>query len=667
MNRASPRAHTGAEQESDTPLDGRAERAGPQGRAERGPERADDVLALSRLATRRNAVRAILDWLAHRTGGVVTLLDVDGEPAVAPAPEASAALRAAADAVVELHRRGTPSAVLTEPLAEPLTEPLTDDARQAARPPAVVAPRQTAQSGTTAGSRTVFLVSLAAGAGPGAEGGPRRPPPYLVLITPDAATETAGGATAHSTDAAPGPRAQRPHVLLADAARTLGLCWRLEEAERDRLRVATAEAHSREAVLHLLMVGSVPAAHRIAAALRPPLPQLAYVYVIECPDQRRYEVAERIEHAARGRAWIVPCPVRPTHLIALVPATSEAEPAPDEEAGAEVTAGVGRAPSAAGALPGPAAQGGDCAADLLAAYGQLPGAAHRTPPPRPGPADAPPSRPGPPRTAPSGAGRARPVAPGIRGLDRDIAERVPECVIGVSGEVPLRETPIGYEQAFHALAVARTAPSGRASFQRDSDLSPLAVEQGVRWARELLAPCVTYLPPRRADPGGDELLGTLGSWLTFGSAASRHLKIHRNTLAARVRLIGDLLELRLDRLAGQSAAWLALQLRSVPVATTARQPTPTLEALLATPAVEVWARARLRPLERANLPSGTDTVRAWLRADAKLSPAASALGISLPGARKRLTRAEEALGRSLLHAPSAKHELWLAMRALGSL
>ncbi|MER0246052.1 helix-turn-helix domain-containing protein [Streptomyces sp. HSW2009] len=354
-----------------------------------------------------------------------------------------------------------------------------------------------------------------------------------------------------------------------------------------------------------------------------------------------------------------------------LPVLGRPPPARGGGAGAGGGAGGGPARAADGTLPGPAAQGGDCAADLLAAYGQLPGpapsAAHRTPSSRPGPAPAPPAGTGPPHAAASRTGRAKPMAPGIRGLDRDIAERVPDCVIGVSGEVPLRETPIGYEQAFHALAVARTAPSGRASFQRDSDLSPLAVPQGVRWAQELLAPCVTYLPPRRADPGGAELLGTLGSWLTFGSSASRHLKIHRNTLAARVRLIGELLELRLDRRAGPAAAWLALQLRSVPVATATRQPTPTLETLLSTPAVEVWAQARLRPLERANLPSGTDTVRAWLRADAKLSPAASALGISLPGARKRLTRAEEALGRSLLHAPSAKHELWLAMRALGSL
>lgn len=605
--------------------------------------RADDVLTLSRLAAKRGAVRAILDWLARRTQGVATLLDTDGTPATTPAPPPSPALRAAARAVVGLHRRGTPSAVLSGPAAHDV--PGAEPPGPGAPYPVDAAPEAAADRPRAGGAdrSTVFLVSLAPGGGQG-EDAHRRPPPYLVLITPER----------------PGPRSGRPHVLLSDAARTLGLCWRLEEAERDRARVEAAEAHSREAVLHLLMVGSVPAAHRIAAVMRPPLPQLAYVYVIECPGQRRYEIADRIALAARGKAWIVPCPVRPTHLIALVPATGEraaertaagaAQGVPDGAAGGQVPPlRPGRPAGGPAAEPGAVLSppDGDCAADFRATFGELP--------------------PAPAALGRSPRGRVVDDAVAVRGLDRDIAERVPECLIGVSGEVPLRETPIGYEQAFHALAVARTAPSGRASFQGDSDLSPLAGPQGARWAQELLAPCLEYVPPRRADPGGDELLGTLGSWLTFGSAASRHLKIHRNTLAARVRLIDELLGLDLGRLADQSAAWLALQLRAVRVPAAGGQPTPTLDSLLGTPAVEVWAQARLQPLERAKLPSGTETVRAWLRADAKLPQAASALGISLPGARKRLTRAEEALGRSLLHAPSAKHELWLAMRALGAL
>ncbi|MEV6314029.1 helix-turn-helix domain-containing protein [Streptomyces sp. NPDC051776] len=113
-------------------------------------------------------------------------------------------------------------------------------------------------------------------------------------------------------------------------------------------------------------------------------------------------------------------------------------------------------------------------------------------------------------------------------------------------------------------------------------------------------------------------------------------------------------------LADQSTAWLALRLR-------AQHPLGSghpadLLTLLAAPAAQTWAKARIAPLGAAG-----DTVRAWLRADARLPATAAGLGISLPGARKRLTRIEETLGRSLLHAPSAKYELWLAMTALGEL
>ncbi|QKV92878.1 helix-turn-helix domain-containing protein [Streptomyces sp. NA02950] len=506
-------------------------------------DRADDVLVLARLSAKRGAVRAILDWLTRRTGGLAVLAGSDGSvlaaPGGTPDPAASPSAASAATAAVELHRRGAPSAVLGGDGAHP-----------------------------------VHLVAL--GPGPGADtdgaAGDAAGVVYLAVVRPD------------------DPRCG---VLLADASRTLALCWRLEEAERARRRVESAEVHSREAVLHLLMVGSVPAAQRIAGALRPALPAVAQVYVIECPSSRRHEIAVRIDRTARGRAWIVPCPVRPHHLIALVP--SEEDPGPRDR------------------------------------------------------------------------------DPGPDRLDRLIARDVPECRVGVSAEVALRDTPAGYEQAFHALAVARDAPERCASFGGHTDVTVLAGPEGRTWADELLGPCLRYAPTRRADPGPRELLDTLGSWLSFGGAASRHLKIHRNTLAARVRHLDGLLGLDVSRrLASQSAAWLALRLHTAPwtagavdAATVDRA--ATLDALLATPAAEIWARTQLRPLEQARVTAGQETVRAWLQADARLPATASALGISLPGARKRLAKAEDALGRSLLRAPSAKYELWLAMRALGTL
>ncbi|WP_431042541.1 helix-turn-helix domain-containing protein [Streptomyces sp. P1-3] len=501
--------------------------------------RVDDVLMLTRLAAGRRAVRPILDWLAARSGAAVGLIGGDGEVLVTAGGTDAGALGPAADAAVELRRRGTPSAVL-------------GDGRAA----------------------TVHLVSL------GLEGAADQAP-FLAV-------------------AAPAREPRHLSVLLSDASRTLALCWRVEEAERNRRRVEFAEAHSREAVLHLLMVGSVPAAQRVAGALGPALPPLNRVYVVECPGNRRREIALRIARAAHGRAWIVPCPVRPNHLIALVPVHSEEAP----DAG--------------------------------------PGAG----------------------TAPDGGAEDRPDEPP---LDRLITRHIPGCRVGVSAEVALRDTPIGYEQAFHALAVARSAPEGCASFGRHTDISVLSTPEGRVWAADLLGPCLRYAPPRRADPGPQELLGTLGSWLSFGGAASRHLKIHRNTLAARVRLLEELLGLEVGRgLADQSAAWLALQLH----ATAQWHPPATadgpacLRTVLDTTAARVWAQVQLRPLEQANVTAGPETVLAWLRADARLPATAAGLGISLPGARKRLARAEEALGRSLLRAPSAKYELWLAMRAL---
>ena len=362
----------------------------------------------------------------------------------------------------------------------------------------------------------------------------------------------------------------RHGTLLADTAHILRLCWRLEESERERRRMASVDAHSREAVLHLVMIGSVAAAHRVAGALGSGLPNPVRIYLIEVPETRRPVIARRLARLADGRAWIVPCPVRDNHLVALVPA----------------------------------------GADLW---------------------------------------------------EHEIVDEVPECCVGVGDEVVLQEAAHGYEQAFHALAVARSAPTRRARFGRHIGLSPLLGPEGAGWAARLLEPCLTYEPSRRTGPGPEELLATLGSWLSFGTLSCVHLKIHRNTLAARLRLVEGLLGMEITRsLADQSAAWLALRLHARHPAFTGSA--ESLDALLAVPAARTWAQAQIAPLD-----SATGTVCAWLRADARLPATAAGLGISLPGARKRLTRAEEKLERSLLHAPSAKYELWLAAKALGML
>ncbi|MCB5181027.1 PucR family transcriptional regulator [Streptomyces antimicrobicus] len=245
----------------------------------------------------------------------------------------------------------------------------------------------------------------------------------------------------------------------------------------------------------------------------------------------------------------------------------------------------------------------------------------------------------------------------------------PDCVAGVSEQVHLGQAPAAYTQAFHAMAVARGRGERHARFGSAGPEPELAAhEAGADWAAALLAPLHRYVPGRPQDPGAQELRATAHAWLGFASRATRLLKIHRNTLATRLRLVEGVLGLDLDRLADQAA--LSLALRLTPGGAPARpQPSPAgplrLDDVLRAPALTAWARRQLAPLAGPEAPpEAWETVRTWLRHDARLAPAAAALGLSVPGARKRLTRVEVLLERSLLQSPSARHDLWLAHRAL---
>ncbi|UCA54669.1 helix-turn-helix domain-containing protein [Streptomyces sp. WA6-1-16] len=264
--------------------------------------------------------------------------------------------------------------------------------------------------------------------------------------------------------------------------------------------------------------------------------------------------------------------------------------------------------------------------------------------------------------------------PGAAPTDETVAARVGDCVVGVSEPVPLADTATGYRQAFHALAVARELPTRHARFGVSPDPALVVGPAGRRWADELLNPLLTHVPRRAQDPGSQELLATATSWLAFSSHATDHLKVHRNTLAARLRLIGELLGLDLHRLADQSALDLALRVRATPApactpevpssappfpyASGTSQAAGGLDTILCRPAVRDWADQQLAPVLGAE-----ETLRTWLRCEGRLGPTAAGLGISVPGARKRLTRLETVLQRSLLRPPSARYDLWLAWRS----
>lgn len=264
---------------------------------------------------------------------------------------------------------------------------------------------------------------------------------------------------------------------------------------------------------------------------------------------------------------------------------------------------------------------------------------------------------------PAGTATASPDHDPLAGA---LAAVAPDCAVGVSGETGLREAPAAYTQAFHALAVARGRRERHARFGPGPELALAAHAAGAGWAEALLAPLHAYEPRRPQDPGGRELRATAHAWLNFSSHATRLLKIHRNTLAARLRLVETLLGLDLARLGDQAA--LALALRLTPSGRPAVRPdaaaAPDLDGVLRDPRLTAWAGAHLSPLTGPGAPSGARaTVRTWLAHDAQLVPTAAALGVSVPGTRKRLTRVEALLERSLLQSPSARHDLWLAHRA----
>lgn len=247
-------------------------------------------------------------------------------------------------------------------------------------------------------------------------------------------------------------------------------------------------------------------------------------------------------------------------------------------------------------------------------------------------------------------------------LIRELTDTVPESRMGVGLRVALRDIPIGYKQAFHALSVAHHRPERYACFSPRGQLGELLGDAGQVWAASTLAPLLAYRSARPQDPDAFELLATLLSWLDFGAQAAAQLKIHRNTLSARLQRIGTELRCDLSQFSTQAELYLALQLIDERPHPGATAEVAELDELLDRPEIRRWAEIQLSPLLPANRRTLLTTVRTWFEHDLRTAPVATALGISAHGLRKRLARAEELLGRALLVGPSARYDLYVAYR-----
>ncbi|GHJ37440.1 helix-turn-helix domain-containing protein [Streptomyces sp. TS71-3] len=238
----------------------------------------------------------------------------------------------------------------------------------------------------------------------------------------------------------------------------------------------------------------------------------------------------------------------------------------------------------------------------------------------------------------------------------------PGCYVGAGHAVALRDTASGYEQAFHALAVARSGAGRCATFSSRTELPSLIDRSGYGWAYRRLRPLLDHRARRPQDPDAGELRATLTAWLAFSTRASRLLKIHRNTLAARLRLLGELLGDDVHDLSTCAELDLALRILDRRHGPTEQDAVP-LDRLLAAPEVLHWATALLDGISRADAHLGV-TLRTWLDSDANVAATATSLNLSVPAIRKRLLRIEQITERSLLNGPSSLYDLRLAFRTV---
>ncbi|MDI2128494.1 helix-turn-helix domain-containing protein [Yinghuangia seranimata] len=248
------------------------------------------------------------------------------------------------------------------------------------------------------------------------------------------------------------------------------------------------------------------------------------------------------------------------------------------------------------------------------------------------------------------------------------------CRIAGSAPLPLRDAVRGYAYALGELQVPADQPGALRSQPETAGPTALgtgpmllAGPLGRAWANGFLAPLRAYYPTRAQDPGAAELTATVRAWLACGRDAAGTLYLHRSSLSARVRKVGRVLGVDLDRTGAQTMLCLALYLDSLPRPPVGTAPTDvpgpvSLSDLLAQPLARSWAEAVLNGVLDSPGSTNAVTLRAWLDHDCRTRPTAEALGLSVPGLRKRLARLSKRLGADVFGSPADQRELWLAVK-----
>lgn len=492
----------------------------------------DDILSMQRAILAPDGTTRLLHWLGRRVRGQAMMLDPAGRPAD-PDPA------------------GGP--------ADPDRGRSADSGRSGQGDAGIPADVLAAAEGEI---RRVVAGEAAAASVSG--------PSWWVRVV--SAGGEAGGPALLVTSGTPLPPDEGP--LIAHAAALLGLRWSADHRTRAVFEI-------REAVMHLLLDGEVTTARKISAVIKPDLPDLVRIMLVEGVAGDRNAIADRCEAVCGGEAWVIRCPVYHSHVIVIAPARE------------------------------PRYSPGRLIAVLRAAAVE---------------------------------------ASGTGGV-----------AIGIGDPVDLRDFGAGYQQAYHALAVARLRPDRLARYTASADLATALGAGARQWARQTLAPLLEHEPARAGDLSSAELRATLRSWLTFRANATAQLNLSQGGLAKRLRRVETILGRSLRSFPEQAELDLALQVLQSPGPRPAG-PAPDLVGLLASGPAREWAKSLLAPLDEN--PVLLETVRAYLAAGESSEAAAAELAdVGDRQVRRRLHQAEELLGRSLGgNGPSARYDVFLALR-----
>ncbi|TDC46878.1 PucR family transcriptional regulator [Actinomadura sp. KC345] len=240
----------------------------------------------------------------------------------------------------------------------------------------------------------------------------------------------------------------------------------------------------------------------------------------------------------------------------------------------------------------------------------------------------------------------------------------PAYALGISAVHPLHATEAAYDQARHALAVARHVPDRIAVYRGQATLARLLPrDDALAWAQHVLQPM--GLAPRLTV----EVLRL--SLALPRSGVARLLGISRNTVNAHLRRAENLLGVDLQGTCGRAQITLALAITDPPPPHTGttpgeRGPAPSLARLLSNEVAVTWAHNFLKPLRDGGNLTVYETVRHWVQADTDAQRTARDMGISRNTVRARLRVAERRLSLDLLVPSPGIHDLVHALRIIGN-